>query len=510
MTIHSFLIASAVVISLVPVAVSAQVNHSSASAVETSAPSIQDLSLRLRELERQVDALRRQLAIAQRTDSSTESSEAAAALSTTGTLEERFDALDQRLRVLAREEELRREAQAEQVRAAPAMTAGREGFQLRSADGAFSLRLRGLIHADSRVYLEDSAETGVDSFVLRRVRPIVEATMFKNFDLRLTPDFGNGQTVLQDAYIDMRFSTAFRIRAGKQKQPFGLERLVSASELLFVERALPTGVAGNRDVGVMASGDLVSGHVSYSAGAFNGVVDGGSADADDRDGKELVARVFTQPFRSARNERLQGLGLGAALSYGVHRGSIAAPGVASYRTAGQQTFFRYLSDSSGPGTVVANGDRRRLSAQGYYYAGQFGLLGEYVTSRQDLRRGPQTIAARTSSWQVASSWVLTGERAGYRGVVPRNVFERANGTWGAFELGARYNQLAVADEVFPVFANANVSARVARGGAVGLNWYLNRNVKVTFDYEQTHFTGGAVNGNRRTERDFLSRVQFSF
>ena len=37
---------------------------------------------------------------------------------------------------------------------------------------------------------------------------------------KLMPDFGNGTTVLQDAYADARFSSWFRIRAGTYKEEF--------------------------------------------------------------------------------------------------------------------------------------------------------------------------------------------------------------------------------------------------------------------------------------------------
>src|SRR5688572_30855207 len=99
----------------------------------------------------------------------------------------------------------------------PAIAAGRDGFQLRSADGNFTLRLRGLIHSDGRFFANDAADTGTDTFLMRRVRPIVEATLFKNFDFRLMPDFGDGRTVVQDAYLDLRFATGIKVRAGKFK-----------------------------------------------------------------------------------------------------------------------------------------------------------------------------------------------------------------------------------------------------------------------------------------------------
>jgi phosphate-selective porin OprO/OprP len=64
---------------------------------------------------------------------------------------------------------------------------------------------------------------------------------------------------------------------------------------------------------------------------------------------------------------------------------------------------------------------------------------------------------------------------------------------------------------FPLFADAARSARAAREWAVGANWYLNRNVKVTVDYGRTRFHGGAPGGgNRQTEEGILTRLQLAF
>ena len=56
-------------------------------------------------------------------------------------------------------------------------------------------------------------------------------------------------------------------------------------------------------------------------------------------------------------------------------------------------------------------------------------------------------------------------------------------------------------------ANPSQSAREAREIGVGLNWYLNRNIKVQLNYEVTHFDGGAGIGDRSTEKVFLARFQ---
>src|SRR6267143_1743388 len=184
----------------------------------------------------------------------------------------------------------------DEAKSSAGVSAGKDGFSVTSADGAYQLRLKGLVQEDGRFFDQDREKPASDTFLLRRVRPILEATVAKIFDFRIMPDFGGGQTVLFDAYLEARFSPAAKLRAGKFKPPVGLERLQSASDTLFVERALPTSLVPNRDVGVQLSGDLFGSRLSYAIGAFNGAVDGGNGDADVNDGKEAAARVFVTPF----------------------------------------------------------------------------------------------------------------------------------------------------------------------------------------------------------------------
>lgn len=432
------------------------------------------------------------------------------AASSRDSLEERVEELSTQLKILARQIELDKEQAAERAKATPQPAAGRGGFSLQSADGQFRLRVRGYVHSDGRFFVDDSESRGVDTFVLRRVRPIVEATMYGIFDVRVMPDFGGGATVLQDAYVDMRFHPKFKIRAGKFKAPLGFERLMSATEIPFIERAMPTSLVPNRDLGIMMHGDIASGNLAYAAGVFNGVVDGGSADADMQDGKDVVARLFAQPFRARRDSRWQGLGVGVAGSYGSHSGvSAASNALPVFRTAGQTSFFTFRGDDPVLGPVLADGSHARFSVQGHYYFGSFGLLGEQVISSQEVRRGTTAVTLDNSAWQVAGSWVLTGESATPRGVAPRAFFDLAANTWGAIELTGRYTALYVDSNTFPVFANPASAASGARAWTAGVNWYLNPGVKLQANFERTTFDAGGAT-RRRAENDLLTRVQFSF
>jgi phosphate-selective porin OprO/OprP len=61
------------------------------------------------------------------------------------------------------------------------------------------------------------------------------------------------------------------------------------------------------------------------------------------------------------------------------------------------------------------------------------------------------------------------------------------------------------------FADPDASARKATAWALGLNWYLNENLRWTLDYERTRFDGGATGGADRKDEDaLLLRVALGF
>lgn len=376
----------------------------------------------------------------------------------------------------------------------------KDGFVIESADGNYRIRLTGYAQLDGRFYTGDDASLATDTFLLRRVRPVLQGTLAKRFDFYLNPDFGGGTATVQDAYLDVRFSGAARLRLGKMKPPVGLERLQSGARLTFQERALPTALVPNRDIGAQLHGELGGGRLGYALGVFNGVVDGGSADSDTGDAKDVAARIFLQPFRKAEKSPLQGLGLGIAGSIGDQRGALP-----SYRSGGQLVFFSYLV------AAQADGQRTRLAPQASLYSGRVGVLGEWTRSSQHVKAGTARARLASTAWQAAASCVLTGEPASSSGVRPRKPFDPGTGGWGAVELSARVNGLTADEDAFTLgFADATRSARKASAWAVGINWYLNRNVKLVGTYERTAFDGGARAGDRPTENALFLRAQLYY
>ena len=428
---------------------------------------------------------------------------------------DRLRQIEQEVEILKRKLEVQEEDAAQKASRTATAGAGPDGFFLKSPDGKFQIKLRGYTQFDSR-WLTDGSDAGDDSFAFRRVRPFIEGTAFEFIDFRVMPDFANSTATLFDAYVNFRYLQQLQVEAGKFKPPVGLERLQSATATMFIERGFPTQLVPSRDLGGMVHGELANGFFTYQVGGFNGVRDGGTQDLDTDDGKDVAARVFAHPFRPLGNEWLDGFGLGIAGTWG----RVDEQSPASFRTIAESgTFFAYRGAGGGFVAVTGEGRRVRWSPQAYWYAGPVGVLGEYVQSEQEMHRD-LTAASNTpsskdtlrhSAWQVAASVALTGENASYKGLIPASPFDPFKGTWGAFEIAGRYNEIDFDSASFPEFANPDTAVGRAQGWTAGLNWYLNRYVRVMANFDHTWFAGGAAGGrNRPSEDTILTRLQLSY
>ena len=479
--------------------------------------------------------------------------------------------LSQQVKVLARKGEITEEETVAAKKTTPVVKASPGGFGFESADGKNVIKLRGLLQADYRSFQDGANDVrnrsnnragsldvngfhdANDTALLRRIRPTIEGTLNGKYDFRFTPEFAGGSASAVDAYIDARFDPAFKVRAGKYKPFVGLERLQSGGELKFVERSyVANAILPNRDVGISVYGDVIGDKLNYALGINNGVVDGGNSSTGTEfdDGKEATARLFATPFKDETNA-LAGLGFGIAGTFSNSDGErnldftntsaadATRNGLPSYLSEGQQTFFRYGSAS------VADGKRIRITPQANYYYGPFGLIAEYARVSQDVSlltsttsNAPTVFVAGSTkklshdAWQIAATYLITGEDSSFKGVKPKQDFDIDKGGWGAWELVARYSELNLDEDTFKnkagnsfstdTYANLSESAQSAKTWTAGVNWYLNQNAKVQLNYAHTKFAGGAGIGitainaagsnvrDRESENALLARFQIAY
>ena len=382
------------------------------------------------------------------------------------------------------------------------VVAGQDGIAIESGNGEYRLQIGLLLQADGRFAANDDTRRFTDTFAIRRLRPYLRGRILRRFEFYLNPDFAGGTLVVQDAYFDTIFSPAFRIRSGKGKTPFGMERLHSASNLLFMDRALPTALAPNRDLGMQVLGDVHGRRRQLSGWR------------DERRGRRrqrgprhaTMARTCPRASSSVRSSRnvaspLRGLGIAVSGNTGRQAGAAALP---SFRTQTlQQPYFSYATGAA------ASGRRNPLFTAAVLLQRTVRRLGRvraHRGARHPRQASPRT--SRTQAWQVAASWVLTGEAAtdAGAGVRPRAIFDPSTGHWGAFQVAARVHELEVDQRAIDLGFAAAGSSRKAQAWTVGLNWYLTGNVKYVLNFERTVFDDNRAGARRAGKRHRVSHA----
>jgi phosphate-selective porin OprO/OprP len=438
-------------------------------------------------------------------------------------------------------------SQTKRFKDAAVVSAGPDGFSIQSPDQRFKLRLGTLLQADDREFVTPANNGGSpgDGFELRRARIIFDGTVWGAYDFRIEPEFGSrtggaGGTsattaTLANASMNIHPWQEVQLLAGRFKGPVGYERSQLVADNIWVENGLTQNLTSQYTQGFLLHGDLDHGLFSYGAGANEGVRDNANGDFQGLidNNYDFIADAYVNPFKNSGNKDLQGFGFGVAGSVGNRgdtRTAANAP-LAAYTTPGQTNILTYNTSNASGQTVTESEDGPgfRLAPVVYYYNGPFGAYADYaVSSIRALRTvtgtgagtGARTATFENEAWQVVGSYVLTGENASYNGVKPRTDFSFHDHSWGAFQVVARYGEMTLDNHYFTSTGSstsaggafASQGPRVVTNIGLGLNWYLNSNIKAQLEYDYDAYTGGnyPVNPQNADQNSFLTQLQLAF
>jgi hypothetical protein len=182
----------------------------------------------------------------------------------------------------------------------PAAQASAQDISSRFGD----LRIGGRLHSQ---YTASSVAEAENDFFFRRVRLTFDMDVTDFFTARIQPDFAGGKTEVQDAYVRLNFSAAFRLSMGQFKRAFDPFLLASSTDLSIIERdarvegvSSCAGVGGTcsygrlteklgfagRDAGLRL--EYATGALSFLATATNGT---GINVSDENDAKSYSGRL---------------------------------------------------------------------------------------------------------------------------------------------------------------------------------------------------------------------------
>jgi phosphate-selective porin OprO/OprP len=143
-----------------------------------------------------------------------------------------------------------------------------------------------------------------------------------------------------------------------------------------------------------------------------------------------------------------------------------------------------------PTTILTTGAIAGASAAQVYSGEAAAGFGPLFFQGEDLHFNIERMGGlprlQFDGWYAQGSWTLTGESrpynpaaGSYGTITPVHPFSLANAGWGAWEVAGRYS-------VIDLNARLGFKDGIAGGDqvvtTVGLNWYVNRNVRLMFNY----------------------------
>jgi phosphate-selective porin OprO and OprP len=319
---------------------------------------------------------------------------------------------------------------------------------------------------------EEIDETGLD---IARRRIGVAGSFGDLIEFQVEREIHN-DVPWRDVYIDVRPKREIGVQVGKFKMPFSLDENTSSTNLDFAYRSMAAStLAPGRDRGVMAHGRLGGRRLGYEAGVF--LHDGDNALANDPDevrgDRTTALRLTIEPF-SGRKSRADDLRFGVAWT-----GSDVPAGMSAI--AGETVLHTHFF----PSNLWVSGARRRIGGELQWRPGPYSLKAEYI--RMTQQRLGQSVTdsdlpdAIADGWYVSGTWAITGESKS-RGLDRPNR-PLPGGGFGALELAARLETMTFGSGAPPgegarspradvILRNRDVAT------TVGVNWYVNRWVKV--------------------------------
>jgi len=359
----------------------------------------------------------------------------------------------------------------------------------------FRLDLRALLEVNvTSVDPDLNGEGTVSEWSRRRIGVEGRVTKYVEYEVGYGFDEADEESAeWRDVFVNVRPAVFAQVQGGKFKIPFGYERLTGPGNLDFVYRSrVSDALTPGRSIGIMAHGRAFSRLLRYAVGAFE---DDGDRPPDLepvetlpgeeplQEGRTWAARATVSPLRlTSLPGKYNNLEVGGAYT----RGTIPE---GRNHLQGDTVFGGSFFDRQ----YYTKGQRARFGLEASWAIGPASVAAEYIVSR-DAREGQGVgnegqldndlpeIEGR--GWYVAGTWVVTGEnREG--GVNPKRPL--LQGGFGAIEVTGRYERLRFASAGSPTEPPsrspraATVAPNGDRAWTLGVNWYVNRWVKIRFN-----------------------------
>ncbi len=351
----------------------------------------------------------------------------------------------------------------------------KEGVRLNTRDGAFKLKLGVQMQADWAFFNEDNGLKKAnldtdDSAEFRLIRPMISGTIHDQFDFKIQVDLAGSDVTTKDVFLGMSgLPLIGNIRLGHFKEPFSLEELTGTGNLTFFERSLPNAYVPGRNLGLMIFDNALDEQITWATGIFRDFDEKKNTVSGDGE-YNYTARLTALPYFDEDEDLIH---LGIAYSFQNHSGKLK-----SFSARPEQHSAKKFVDT---GNFAAD-EVQLFGVEGAFVFGSATLQSEYIMANANAPANTKNQDATFKGFYVYGSYFLTGEKRRYKKstatfdrIIPKQNFttgkKRGPGAW---ELAARYSSLDLND--------ANISGGELDDFTLGINWYLNPNIRLAANY----------------------------
>ena len=322
---------------------------------------------------------------------------------------------------------------------------------------------------------------------IRRARFAVKGQIDENWYGEFDMDLANGLVELKDAIVRYTGIPNLDLQVGNFKENFSIQRNTTSRYLQFMERPMVcSALAPSRHLGINAK--YAKDWLWLSAGAFTQEVAGSeewtnvadnNKDFGRNAGYSLTSKVVFRPLYKMDNASLH---IGAAYSYRTTKVSQATGEWGTYRASARNSTSinrkKYLDTNNLKGYDHNNLWTVELAGHWDGIRYEAAYIGDNVRfSDPENPASVGTPSINLYGWYVQTGYLLFGGKQRYDANGAKYTKIKPGKKWGDVELCFRYE-----------FVDLNAPERNVFGGsaeayAVGLNWWVNNNVKMQLNWQ---------------------------
>lgn len=353
----------------------------------------------------------------------------------------------------------------------------RGGFLVfESADQSYRFWFDIRLQVDAAAFMGTTPAPIGNDIILRRLRFATKSQFTPHWYGELDLDLSKASVELEDAY--MQYSNGdVAVKLGNAKEVFSMETNTTSRYLTFMERPLSTqALTPSRRLGLSAATSLPAGFRAFGGVFFQDIGDNGKivSRADNNntfganEGYSLTGKLI---FRPSFNNEYGGVHLAGARSYRTPKlDDVIGTMRFNARAVTNINDKKYVDTDR-----IKSVDHQNLSGlEGAAYRKNLRVQGEYYTTT--VTRLDTLKAATFKGGYAMASMLLFGGHHRYNpdeGEFTQPVRGRS---WGDIEVAARYEDLSLND------ATAGIQGGAGKATVLGVNWWLNNNMKFMLNY----------------------------